>query len=228
VQGTSHQTNCTHIHPRDEIHRHNQFSFTCMTTAFVSSISSMLDPGNEFNQVSVELGDGITVGNSNIMPLLRTKLPLFTNLALENVWTIWFQIGRLIWIQDNSLDFSSSNNKKIGWTDLLVKGIISKELLRMCQVNSVLVIWFRRTRTIVTSLSQWTWSIMNVSSVCSAHCILTDAWYPCGLAHTHLMSFVGYVLAWTWCLISVRENCTQNAWWCLPPHRKNIRAPVRL
>jgi hypothetical protein len=29
-----------------------------MTTAFVSSTSSMLDPGNEFNQVSVELGEG--------------------------------------------------------------------------------------------------------------------------------------------------------------------------
>jgi len=127
----------------------------------------------------------------------QNQLPLFTNLALDSVWTIRFQIRRLIWIQDNSLDFSSSNNKKIWWMDLLVKGIISKELLRMCQVNSVLVIWFWRTRTIVTSLSQWTWSIMNVWSVCSAHCILTDAWYPCGLAHTHLMSFVGYVLAWT-------------------------------
>jgi hypothetical protein len=73
MQGTSHQTNCTHIHPRDAIHQHNQFSFTYMTTAFVSSTSSMLDPGNGFNQVSAELGAGITVGNSNIMPLLRTN-----------------------------------------------------------------------------------------------------------------------------------------------------------
>lgn len=183
-----------------------KFSFTCMATAFVSSnfihVGSREWIQSGFHWVRRRYHCGELQHNAPS----QNQLPLFTNLALDNVWTIRFQIRRLIWIPDNSLDFSSSNNKKIWWMDLLVKGIISKELLRMCQVISVLVIWFWRTRTIVTSLSQWTWSIMNVWSVCSAHCILTDAWYPCGLARTHLTSFVGYVLAWTWCLISVREK----------------------